>query len=211
MSFKQELIERKACKEAIDWVEDRTIEQAWNDCHHGDWMLWLLEEMKGEKGWPDEKQNTLLGCWCARRALKYIQEEETRPLKAIETKEKWAKGEITREEMNAARAAASDAVKVAVYNVTRAKESSAAWGAARAVARAAAMTAAYDAANDAARAAAWGATRAAAMTAAMTAVYHAASSAAIAAASDEESLIQANYIRTQFTPPKGDLCLSNNN
>ena len=42
MSFKQQLIEMDACQEAIDWVENRTIKEAWTDCQRGDWMLWLL-------------------------------------------------------------------------------------------------------------------------------------------------------------------------
>jgi len=163
MSFKQQLINLDVCKEAIDWVEDRTIQQAWKDCHRGDWMLWLLEQMEGEKGWLDEKEIMLLGCWCARRALKYVSEGETRPLKAIEAKEKWAKGEITREEMDAARSAAN----AAAWATTSIAERFAAWAAARSAARAAAI--------------------AAAIVAAMVC--------------NEESLIQADYIRMQFTPP----------
>jgi hypothetical protein len=40
-NFKQQLIKLNACKESIDWVGDRTFEQAYNDCHRGDWLLWL--------------------------------------------------------------------------------------------------------------------------------------------------------------------------
>jgi len=102
MSFKQQLIDWEVCKKAIQWVEDRTLQQAWNDCPRGDWMLWLLEEMKEKEGWLDEKQITLLDCWCARRTFKYLPEGETRPLKAIEAKEAWARGEMTRKEMDIA-------------------------------------------------------------------------------------------------------------
>ena len=179
MSFKQQLIEMDACQDAIDWVEDRTVQQAWKDCQRGDWMLWLLEQMEEVEGWADEKEIMLLDCWCARRALKYIPEGETRPLKAIEAKEKWTRGEITREEMDTAR--------------------SAAW----AVAWAAASTATYTGTCIATWASA-SATCAAAWAAACTTTTR-------AAVCNQESSIQADYIRTQFTPPKGDLCLSNDN
>ena len=195
MSFKQQLIEMDACQDTIDWVEDRTIQQAWTDCQRGDWMLSLLETMKKEEGWLDEKEILLLGCWCARRALKYVPEGETRPLKAIEAKEKWAKGEITREEMDAAKAAARSA--------------------ARSVANAAYAAANATNATNAARVAAWAAARSAARASAAWVTARAAAYAAYAAASDaewnaawdaaynKESSIQADYIRTQFTPPKG--------
>jgi len=192
MTFKQQLIEMDACQDAIDWIKDRTIQQAWNDCHCGDWMLWLLEQMKEKEGWLDEKEIMLLGCWCSRRALKYIPEGETRSLKAIEAKEKWARGEITKEEV------------VVICNVAKAVINTAwiVWGSTKLVANSAEWTAAWNvtcafakAATGAANVSTW----TSAWASAMTTVY------------DKESSIQADYIRTQFTPPKGELCLLNNN
>jgi len=188
MSFKQQLIDLDVCKEAIDWVEDRTIQQAWKDCPHGDWMLWLLEEMEGEKGWLDEKEIMLLGCWCARRVLKYIPEGETRPLKAIEAKEAWARGEITREEMAVALTSVWTAVHDAVI-VAR----NAACNVTCTAACAAALAAANAVASDTAWVSVW------------ISAYDKRSGTGWTAAYDEESLIQANYIRTQFTPLKGNL------
>jgi len=159
MSFKQQLIEMNACYDAVYWVENRTIQQAWNDCPRGDWMLWLLETMKEVEGWPDEEKIMLLGHWCARRAWKYTPMKRTRPPKTDRAKEAWARGEITKEEI--------------------------------AVALAYSWTAAAHAAKSVAKGAAFGIARATAF--------------------NKETSIQANYIRTQFTPPKGDLCLSNNN
>lgn len=31
-----------ACSEAVEWVGDRTLAQAWAECHRVDWMLWLV-------------------------------------------------------------------------------------------------------------------------------------------------------------------------
>jgi 2-methylaconitate cis-trans-isomerase PrpF len=152
----------------------------------------------------------LLGCWCARRALKYIPEEETRPLKAIEAKEAWARGETTREEMVVARNAAYEASREAYAaandtaldisrDITLVATSAVAWAAASATASATAANAAL--------AAEW----AAALAAVNVSVYNISIWVDIRAANDEESLVQAEYIRTQFILPKGDLCLLNNN
>jgi hypothetical protein len=188
MSFKQQLIEMEACREIINWVEDRTLEQAWRDCHRGDWMLWLLEEMGGKEGWLNEKEIMLLGCWCTRRALKYVSEEEKRPLKAIEAKEAWIRGKITIKEM----ITALDAAVVAAFTTS----SVTAWDAAWDAASAAASVDASVAAAHAVKAAAWAAWTANDVT---------------STAEHEESLVQAEYIRTQFILPKGNLCLLNNN
>ena len=187
MTFKQRLIEMHACQDAVNWVEDRTIKQAWDDCYRGDWMLWLLEEMKGEEGWLDEKGIMLLGCWCARRSLKYIPKGETRPLKAIEAKEGWARGYVTEEKMIDASNAAWDAA------------SDLTWGSVNDLTRDAAYAAAYDTSN----AAVW-----AASDAAWAAAYdvvrdiarYAANAAARYAAYNEESSIQADYIRSKTIP-----------
>jgi len=176
MSFKQQLIEMKACQEAIDWVGERTIQQAWKDCHRGDWMLWLLEKVEG---WVDEKEIMLLGCWCARRVLKYVPKEETRPLKAIEAKEKWIRGEITREEMVAVYDAAYDAIYDSTYDGAT-NVANIVWIAMSSIER-------------------------------VTYPSNCASWIVTKVSECKESSIQANYFRTQFTPPKGDLCLSNNN
>jgi hypothetical protein len=43
--LKQKLKELNACQEAIEWVGERTIEQAVNDCHRGDWLIWLGQKI----------------------------------------------------------------------------------------------------------------------------------------------------------------------
>ncbi len=86
----------------------------------------------------EEEKLHEFACRCAEEALKLVKDPDPRSVAAIEAKRKWLKGEITDEELVAARGAAWDA----------------AW--------AAASAAASDAAWDAARAAAWAAARAAA-------------------------------------------------
>ena len=45
MTFREWLIDRHACEPALEWVGDRTLEQAWAECPRGDWMEWLFFEV----------------------------------------------------------------------------------------------------------------------------------------------------------------------
>ena len=85
-------------------------------------------------------------CLCAEYALTFVREPDSRSIAAIEAKRKWLRGEISNDDLTAARAAAWDAACDAANAAARA----AAWAAANAAANAAA-----DAACDAAWAAAW--------------------------------------------------------
>ena len=88
-------------------------------------------------------------CRCAEYALTFVREPDSRSIAAIEAKRKWLRGEISNDDLTAARAAA--------WAAARAAAAWAAWAAARDAARAAAAWAA----NAAARAAnaAWAAAR----------------------------------------------------
>ena len=87
-------------------VQGKNLEQTWNTSERGDWLLWFSAHMIGKPGWPTHQQVVLASCQCARLALKYIERGETRPLKAIETTEAWARGDATLDEVrNAGRAA----------------------------------------------------------------------------------------------------------
>ena len=39
--MKELLLKLDACPEAIKWVGDKTLQEAWDTCKRGDWMLWL--------------------------------------------------------------------------------------------------------------------------------------------------------------------------
>jgi len=126
---------------------------------------WALRCVLPEQADDAERAARLFACECAEDVLPIFEREnpdDKSPREAIEVARKFANGEATEEQLDAARAAAWDAAR------------DAAWDAARAAARAAAWDAARDAAWAAARDAAWAAARAAAWDAARDAAWAAA-------------------------------------
>ena len=61
----------------------------------------------------DAKKLLLFAVWCARDALKLVPNPDTRSIEACDVAERYANGEATKEELDAARAAASDAALAA--------------------------------------------------------------------------------------------------
>ncbi len=100
--------------------------------------LWCLQAVKGR-----EREIRLFGVWCARQVQHLM--TDPRSIAALDVSERFANGNATKDELDAARDAAWDAARDAAWD--------AAWGAARDAARGAARDAAWDAARDAA----WGA------------------------------------------------------
>lgn len=74
-------------------------------------MLWLIGKSVGGPRSKSRKKLVLVVCKCARLSLEYVREDEKRPLIAIQTAEKWAKGDnkITLQDVRTAAAAAYDA------------------------------------------------------------------------------------------------------
>ncbi len=112
-----------------------------------------------------------IACACAECALQWGyydlgEEPDQRSIDAIDVARRFARGECTRSELDAARAAAGAAARAAARDAARAAARDAAGAAARAAARAAAWAAAGDAAWAAAGDAAWAAAGAAARAAA---------------------------------------------
>jgi hypothetical protein len=132
-TFKDELIKLDACKDAIEWVGDKSVAEAWSECKRSDWMLWFLA--KADIKVPD-KSLRLIAVRCAREVQHLMKDQ--RSIDALDVAERHANGEATDEELTAAWAAAWDA-------------RDAAWDAAGDAARAAARDAAWDAAGAAAR------------------------------------------------------------
>ena len=99
-----------ACRDAVAWLATQPdTETAWRECKRGDWMLWLLGKQAGAPGSDARRPLVLAACACARLALPYVREGELRPLQAIETAERWARGEANAPSLDEVRKAAAAA------------------------------------------------------------------------------------------------------
>jgi hypothetical protein len=89
------LVKLSACAVAIDFAKTQPdLATAWKLCDRGDWMLWLAERFAGPAGSDARRPLVLAACGCARLALARFEERnptESRPRKAIETAESWAR------------------------------------------------------------------------------------------------------------------------
>jgi hypothetical protein len=175
------LIDLGACHDAVEWARGYdTPEAAWAACERGDWMLWICGKLAGPP-WSDSRKPLVLACCeCARLTLPYVHVGEDRPRSAIETAERWARGEVAQEEVRAATSAAYAAATSAAYAAAAASAYAA--YAASAYAASAADAYAADAAAAASADSAAAAYAAAYAAAASAAAYAAADAAAAAAA-----------------------------
>lgn len=107
MSLKRELKKLGACQEAVDWVGKRSLRVAWAECERADWMLWYAALKL------NHKLVVRAACACARTALKYVPQNEKRPLLAIEITEEWFNGKATLKQVEVAGAAAWVAARAA--------------------------------------------------------------------------------------------------
>jgi hypothetical protein len=98
--LKDLLIELNACKDAIDWVGDKTIEQALADSQRGDWLLWLAKKLD----LPLNKL-TLAKARCAKTVIHLMKDQ--RSIDAVNEAEKFGLDECTIEELNTAAADAA--------------------------------------------------------------------------------------------------------
>jgi hypothetical protein len=96
--LKQKLKELDACQEAMEWVGERTIEQAVNDCHRGDWLLWLGQRLE-----IDGRKITLAKGHCA-NTVRHLMKDQ-RSVDAVDVAIAYGEGKIGKEELAAAAAA----------------------------------------------------------------------------------------------------------
>jgi hypothetical protein len=112
--LKQKLKELNACDEAMGWVGDRTIEEAVNDCHRGDWLLWL-----GQRIEIDHRKLTLAKGHCA-NTVRHLMKDQ-RSIKGVDAAIAYGEGKIGKEEL----AAAADAAYAAADAACNAADSAA--------------------------------------------------------------------------------------
>ena len=84
------LIKMNACNAAVRYAENfDTLQDAWDVCERGDWMLWLIGKKSGLPESKSRKKLVLTSCKCVRLAWKWMPKEGK---EAIRITEKWAKG-----------------------------------------------------------------------------------------------------------------------
>lgn len=106
--FKQKLIELEACVPALDWVGERTLEEAWAECDCFAWLEWVACKLNLPK-----TEFVNLACRAARSAGHLIPEGKNRHSLAVEAAEKWLT-EPTEKNRLAAAVASSGSVVAAV-------------------------------------------------------------------------------------------------
>lgn len=139
----------RACESGLEWAETQSdLYELWNNCHRGDWLLWLANKLK-----VDQKKLALCAALCAHTVVHLMTDRRSR--EAVRIAFLWGRGKATDEQLREAREAAWAAWAVADAAAAWAANAYAAdaWAiaatvAARAVAWAAADDAAY-AADDA--------------------------------------------------------------
>ena len=146
-TLKQLLNELDACNEAVRWAEDKTIEQVIEQCHRGDWLLWLAQKVD-----IGLHPLTLAKGHCV-NTVRHLMKDK-RSIKSVDTAIAFGEGKVAITELAAAAATAAFAAADAATTATAAFATAAATDAASAADDAAdAAFAAAFAADDAADAA----------------------------------------------------------
>ncbi len=92
------LLRHEACGPSLTWLAGRDLATAWAECGRGDWMLWLAA-----RAGMDRRVVVAACCACVRTLLPRIPADEALPLAAVETVERWCRGEASIDEVRAAR------------------------------------------------------------------------------------------------------------
>ena len=93
----------KACKESIAFRENYSdFKSAWENCHRGDWMLWIAKKLK-----VDLLKLTTAKALCANTVRHLMKDERSK--KAIDVAILFGQGLATREELDFAACAAAAA------------------------------------------------------------------------------------------------------
>jgi len=133
MNFQEFLESKNACQDAQEWAKGKTIEEAIDQCHRGDWLIWLAKKLEVDK-------RLLVGTagYCANTVRHLMKYERSKS--CVDVCVAYGKGEATDEELAAAKAAA----RVASWAAASARAASTDWDEASAVARAATAAASWD-------------------------------------------------------------------
>ena len=129
-TFKQLLIELNACKPAIEWAGDKTIEQVVAECDNGEWLAWLAQKIE-----LDKRSLVLVGGHIANTVRHLMTDDRSK--QAVDVCIAYGEGRASDDELSeAAESAAESASRAETMAVeaawATAEAAEAAWSAARA-------------------------------------------------------------------------------
>ncbi len=94
----------QACESVLEWAEKQSdLYDLWNNCHRGDWLLWLAKKLK-----VDERKHMLCAALCAHTVVHLMTDARSR--EAIRIAFLWGRGKATGEQLREARKAAAAAI-----------------------------------------------------------------------------------------------------
>ena len=113
----KQLLDIKACQDAVEFVNGMDLKKAWKKCERADWLLWYI----CKTGMGTQQKRIHIICDCVETALQYVPTGEDRPKKAIEAARLYADNPTKKNKNAAADAAAytanaaADAADAAAY------------------------------------------------------------------------------------------------
>jgi hypothetical protein len=96
ITLKEKLLELEACDNAVKWAGDKTIEEFWETCHRGDWMLWLFIRTN-----PEDIKLLHLASGHYSNTFRHLMKDE-RSKAGVDACIAFGNGEITKEELDKA-------------------------------------------------------------------------------------------------------------
>ena len=156
--IKKYLKELGACKDARKWAAGYpTLQEVWNACERGDWMLWLVARRAGGAAWSDERKPVLVAALDCAETVRHLRPKESAPqiADAVSVLREWVAGRASDEQAKEAGERLRAAYDAAAYASAYDASAYAAAAAAAAAAYAAAYADAAYAASAAAAAAAY--------------------------------------------------------
>jgi hypothetical protein len=88
MKFIQWLYRNDACEEAMFFVGNKTLQEAWAQCKDARWMIWLLIAKENDKGWLTTQKRRNLSDTMRKEYSKYLKPYKFSDPKIIAKKRK---------------------------------------------------------------------------------------------------------------------------
>lgn len=102
MILEEILVYENACPDAQEWAEGKTIEECVEQCHRGDWLLWLAERIG-----VDRRKLILAKAHCANTVRHLMKDKRSK--KAVDIAIAYGEGKATKDELMLAARHADDA------------------------------------------------------------------------------------------------------